>query len=144
MRREARAGINSFASSFGHFITDLLIVAWNASLFVGKYTCLFINCILLYAISYIIILIVYFHHESLNLQGTWKLFGHPGKWIHWLASIAATSFASSGIGYICGVWASSGQAGYISLIVNMICCVFSGVEPKLKQVSDLPVLNWLW
>ena len=56
----------------------------------------------------------------------------------------ATSFASSGLGYICGVAVSPGQAGFTALIANMICCVFSGVEPKLVQVSDLPVVNWLW
>jgi hypothetical protein len=82
--------------------------------------------------------------SSLCFGAAWVLFGHPGGWSNWLAVVFFTSFAASGMGYISGVFASPTSANTIAVVMSMICAVFSGVEPKLKQVNDMAILAAPW
>jgi hypothetical protein len=77
--------------------------------------------------------------------GTWMLFGHAGHWWDWLAVVAGTSFAASGVGHVCSVLAEPTPAATLVQIVLIVFSVFSGVQPRLKDVAvAYPVLNWAW
>lgn len=76
--------------------------------------------------------------------GVWVCFGHAGSYAHWIAVILATAFASSAIGYVAGAVAPDNNASVFAIIISFIFCVFSGTDPTLHSVRDLPVVNWLW
>lgn len=71
-------------------------------------------------------------------------FGHVGAYYHWIALILCTAFAASGVGYIAGVVVSSNSSNVFAIVAILICCVFAGVEPTLRQVNKYPVVNWPW
>jgi hypothetical protein len=63
----------------------------------------------------------------------------------WVCNVyIQTSFAASGVGYICGVLATPTNASVYAIISTFTFCVFSGVEPTLRQIERLAVLNWAW
>eukprot|EP00981_Chlorochromonas_danica_P004890 scaffold978_cov172-Ochromonas_danica.AAC.21 len=76
--------------------------------------------------------------------GIWCLFGHAGVYTNWMATILATAFAASSIGYITSALVSKNSASVLAIIVTIAFCVFAGVEPTLKQVSRYPVVDWPW
>jgi len=76
--------------------------------------------------------------------GTWMLFGHSGRFYNWMATILSTTFASSGIGYIFGASAKRNNVAVYSILLTFICSVFAGVEPTLRRVNQLPIVNWPW
>jgi hypothetical protein len=82
--------------------------------------------------------------NAMVYTGTWMLFGHVGHWYNWIASIVCTAFAASGIGYITGAAFRAGDASVYAIMLTFICCVFSGSEPTLADVTKYPVVNWPW
>ena len=97
-----------------------------------------------YGIGRIIADIVNVFWMAFMFVGIWLLFGHAGSWYDWIAVILSTSFAASGVGYVCTVLSRPGYASTTSILVTFICCIFSGVTPTLRQVENLHVANWLW
>jgi ABC-type multidrug transport system ATPase subunit len=81
---------------------------------------------------------------SMVFAGVWCCFGMAGSYDHWMATCFFTAYAASGIGYVAGVSSSGYNANVYSIIMTFICCVFSGSEPSLAQVSKYPVISWPW
>lgn len=81
---------------------------------------------------------------AVNLNAAWMLFGHAGHFYHWFLVIIGTSFAASGIGYMTGVSVPPMTANTVAVVSSIIFAVFSGVEPTLRQLSDLNILNTPW
>jgi hypothetical protein len=109
-RRDVAAGLSPVAFATGRMASDLLIIAWDASLFAA----------------------------------VWLLLAPAGPWYRWLAIYAGVGFASSGVGYIAGALLSTASSGMACMVVALLCAVFSGIEPPLKDVVRLPVVNWAW
>jgi hypothetical protein len=82
--------------------------------------------------------------NALVFAGVWQVFGHAGHWYHWLGVILPTAFAAAGVGYVASVLTRPANAALITIITVTATCVFSGVEPPLAAVADLPVVNWPW
>jgi hypothetical protein len=77
--------------------------------------------------------------------GTWMCFAHAGHWWNWLAVVAGTSFAASGVGHFASaLLASPTLAATLVQVLMIVTSVLSGVNPRLAQVVPLPVLNWPW
>lgn len=74
----------------------------------------------------------------------WMLMGHVGKWYYWLAIVLATGFAASGLGYVASLLTRPANAAVVVMIATITQSVFSGVEPQLRLVDPLPVVNWAW
>lgn len=82
--------------------------------------------------------------NGLVFAGVWALFGHAGAFYNWLATILGTVFAASGIGYIASTLTRPVNAIVAVIMVMVVCSVFSGIEPPLVRIMQLPVVNWLW
>lgn len=82
--------------------------------------------------------------NGLVFTGVWTLFGHAGAFYNWLATILATVFAASGIGYVTSAWTRPVNAIVATIMAVVVCSVFSGIEPPLARIMPLPVVNWLW
>lgn len=82
--------------------------------------------------------------NGLTFAGVWALFGHAGAYYNWLATVLATVFAASGIGYIASALTRPTNAIVIVIMAVVFCSVFSGIEPPLARVMPLPIINWLW
>lgn len=61
-----------------------------------------------------------------------------------MATILATAFAASGIGYIASAAYSHSSASSFAIVAAFVSSVFAGVEPTLRQVSRYPVVSWPW
>lgn len=83
---------------------------------------------------------------AIIFTGCWMLFAHPGPWYGWLGVVIPTAFATAGLGAFT-VALTGGRtlpAAVMSIVLIIFFAVFSGVEPTLASVQDLPVVNWLW
>lgn len=76
--------------------------------------------------------------------GVWLMFAHSGHWFAWIGVILPTTFVASSIGYCASIVTRPVNASVISLIAITFMCVFSGVEPQLRSVANIPVANWPW
>lgn len=72
------------------------------------------------------------------------MFGHAGSYYDWIATIVATSFAASAVGYIASAAVRKNSASVLAIVGTFVFCVFAGVQPTLTQVSSLPVVSWPW
>ena len=97
-----------------------------------------------YALGRILLDLLFVFWNAMIFAGIWLLFGHAGKWSDWLIVIVCTSFASSGVGYLSAVIMRPGFASFTAIVSIFVFSVFSGTEPKLKQVQNLAIVNWLW
>eukprot|EP00981_Chlorochromonas_danica_P011805 scaffold4280_cov169-Ochromonas_danica.AAC.4 len=82
--------------------------------------------------------------NAFTFLGIWCLFGHVGVYYNWMATILATAFASSAIGYFTSSLVSKNSASVLAIIVTIAFCVFAGVQPTLVQVNRYPVIDWPW
>jgi ABC-type multidrug transport system ATPase subunit len=87
-------------------------------------------------------IIVYWN--ALIYAALWMMFAPVGHWYDWHAAIVCIAFASSGWGYFASLISTGGSSSFVSLIITLIFCVFSGVDPTLKQVQSFPIVNWPW
>ena len=101
-------------------------------------------CIISYGIGRMIGDLPFVFMTSMVFAGVWCCFGMAGSYHHWMGTIFFTAYAASGIGYVAGVSSSGYNANVYAIIMTFICCVFSGSEPSLTQVSKYPIVNWPW
>lgn len=81
---------------------------------------------------------------ALVFCGTWCSFGMPGYPGDWLLVICGTAYAASAIGYLASTFSSAKNASVNAILITFLCAVFSGVEPKLKQVERWTVISYPW
>jgi ABC-type multidrug transport system ATPase subunit len=94
--------------------------------------------------GFIVFDLIFVLWNSLLFSAAWVLFGHPGHWWNWLGVIFFTSYASSGIGYLIAALTTPISANTATVVLSLICAVFSGVEPTLRQVNKLAILCVPW
>eukprot|EP01033_Poteriospumella_lacustris_P001857 gene1857-1350_t len=81
---------------------------------------------------------------ALVFCGTWCSFGMPGYPGDWLLVICGTAYAASAIGYLASTFSSAKNASVNAILLTFLCAVFSGVEPKLRQVERWTVISYPW
>ena len=82
--------------------------------------------------------------SALLFASTWLLLAPSGPWWSWLAIYSGLAFAASGVGYVAGVLLSPASAAMLMTIAMLTFAVFSGTEPPLKHIQNLPIVNWAW
>ena len=81
---------------------------------------------------------------ALAFSAVWVLFAHAGHWWRWLGVIFGCVFATSGVAQTASLLTRPTNAAVLLFLFVITQSVFSGIEPHLRQVTGLPVINLVW
>ena len=77
-------------------------------------------------------------------MGLWVIMGFPGGQFRWLLIGCGLLFTTYGWGYLVSQVTTRAANMTASLVVAVVLSALNGVNPKLAEINQIPVVNWLW
>ena len=81
---------------------------------------------------------------ALLAMGLWSLMGYPGGQWRWFVLGLGMLWTTFGWGSLISQVCSRDVIMTVCLVVAVVFSAMNGVNPSLKDVNTLPVINWLW